>query len=266
MAESWRNLCAVGATPLAITNCLNFANPQRPEIMGQIVGCLEGMGEACRALDYPIVSGNVSLYNESKATGGGSAILPTPAIGGVGLLDDYDAMATIAFKDEGEAVIVIGGTRGHLGQSLWLREVHGREEGLPPPVDLELERKTGELIRRLIADGIVTAVHDCSDGGLAVAIAEMALAGGVGAVVRAPDDCGSLAGFWFGEDQARYVVTADVTRAVLEYAADAGIPALHLGETEGALLSIRAAGEASTVELASLRAANESFFRDWMDI
>jgi phosphoribosylformylglycinamidine synthase len=266
VAETYRNLSAVGAKPLAITNCLNFGNPERPEIMAQFTGCLEGMGEACRALDYPIVSGNVSLYNESKATGGGSAILPTPAIGGVGLLDDYDTMARIGFRDEGEAIVLIGGTRGHLGQSLWLRELHGREEGLPPPVDLELERKTGELIRRLVADGIVSAVHDCSDGGLAVAIAEMALAGGLGAVVRAPDDCGSLAGFWFGEDQARYVVTADITRAVLEYAADAGVPALHLGETEGALLSFRTAGEASTVELASLRTAHESFFREWMDV
>jgi phosphoribosylformylglycinamidine synthase len=265
VAETYRNLSAVGAKPLAITNCLNFGNPERPEIMAQFTGCLEGMGEACRALDFPIVSGNVSLYNESKATGGGSAILPTPAIGGVGLLDDYDTMARVGFRDEGEAIVLIGGTRGHLGQSLWLRELHGREEGLPPPVDLELERKTGELIRRLVADGIVSAVHDCSDGGVAVAIAEMALAGGLGAVVRAPDDCGSLAGFWFGEDQARYVVTADLTNAVLEYAADAGVPALHLGETEGALLSFRSTGEVSTVELASLRTAHESFFREWMD-
>lgn len=131
VAETYRNISAVGATPLAITNCLNFANPQRPEIMGQIVGCLEGMGDACRALDYPIVSGNVSLYNESKATGGGSAILPTPAIGGVGLMADYDKMATIGFKAVGEAIFVIGETNGHLGQSLWLREIHGREEGPP---------------------------------------------------------------------------------------------------------------------------------------
>jgi phosphoribosylformylglycinamidine synthase len=265
VAEAYRNLSAVGARPLAITNCLNFGNPERPEIMAQFTGCLEGMGEACRTLDFPIVSGNVSLYNESKATGGGSAILPTPAIGGVGLLDDYDTMARIGFRDEAEAIVLIGGAGGHLGQSLWLRELHGREEGLPPPVDLELERKTGELIRQLVADGIVTAVHDCSDGGLAVAIAEMALAGGLGAVVRAPDDCGSLSGFWFGEDQARYVVTADVTRSVLEYAAAAGVPALHLGETEGALLSFRTAEDVSTVELADLRSAHESFFREWME-
>ena len=135
--------------PLAITNCLNFGNPQRPEIMAQIVGCLEGMGEACRALDFPIVSGNVSLYNESKATGGGSAILPTPAIGGVGLLDDWEKSATIAFKAEGETICLIGGRRndgsGHFGQSLWLREVANRKDGPPPPVDLDHER-AGECL------------------------------------------------------------------------------------------------------------------------
>ena len=114
---------------MAITNCLNFANPQRPEIMAQIVEALRGMAEACVALDYPIVSGNVSLYNESKATGGGSAILPTPAIGGVGLMDDHEKMATIGFKAEGEMIVLLCHGHGLLGQSLWLRELHGREAG-----------------------------------------------------------------------------------------------------------------------------------------
>ena len=135
VAETWRNISAVGATPLAITNCLNFANPQRPEIMGQIVGCLDGMAQACRALDYPIVSGNVSLYNESKATGGGSAILPTPAIGGVGVIEDWNKAVGIGFKRTGDIVLAVGERAGHLGQSVWLREIHGREEGPPPPVD-----------------------------------------------------------------------------------------------------------------------------------
>ncbi len=265
VAEAYRNLSAVGATPLAITNCLNFANPQRPEIMAQFVGAVEGMAEACRALDFPVVSGNVSLYNESKATGGGSAILPTPAIGGVGLLADYDKRATIALKDEGQAIVLVGGNPSHLGQSLYLRELHGREEGPPPSVDLELERRTAELIRLLIADGVVTAVHDVSDGGVAVALAEMALAGGVGAVVRLPDGTGSATGFWFGEDQARYLVTADLTAVVLEYAADAGVGAVHLGEVESNLLSFRSQGTASTVELPALRTAHESFFKDWME-
>src|SRR3546814_230467 len=137
------------------------------------------MAEACKVLDFPIVSGNVSLYNETKNEDGtGSAILPTPAIGGIGLLQDIETSATIAFKDEGEAIFVIGqatdGSLGHhLGQSLWLRELHGREDGPPPPVDLAREKANGDLVRRLIAEGKVTAVHDVSDGGLLIAVAEM---------------------------------------------------------------------------------------------
>ena len=177
IAEAYRNLCAVGAKSLAVTNCLNFGNPQRPEIMAQFVGCLDGMGEACRELNFPIVSGNVSLYNESKATGGGSAILPTPAIGAVGLLDDWTKNASVAFKAVGEHVILLGHSDSHVGQSLWLDVCYGRREGAPPRVDLAAEKRAGECIRRLIEAGHVTAVHDCSDGGVAVAVAEMALAG-----------------------------------------------------------------------------------------
>ncbi len=245
IAEAYRNISAVGGTPLAVTNCLNFANPERPEIMAQFTGCLEGMGDACRALDFPIVSGNVSLYNESKATGGGSAILPTPAIGGVGLLDDYSKMATIAFKKEGDAIWLIGGETGHLGQSLWLREMHGREAGAPPPVDLAAERKHGEEVRALVKAQAVTAVHDISDGGLLVAIAEMALAGGFGAQLDVELDAAKA----FGEDQGRYVVTAP---------AGVEIPgAQRLGTVGGT-------GVAG-VALDALRTANESFFKDWME-
>lgn len=190
VVETWRNITAVGAKPLAITNCLNFANPQRPEIMGQIVGCLDGMSQACRALDYPIVSGNVSLYNESKATGGGSAILPTPAIGGVGLMADWSKSATIAFKGTGDVIVLIGTPKGEIGQSLWLREVHGlegRDAGPPPSIDLDAERRTGDLVREAITAGHLTAVHDVSDGGIAVTIAEMALAGNIGALIQFPE-------------------------------------------------------------------------------
>ncbi|HZF46606.1 MAG TPA: phosphoribosylformylglycinamidine synthase subunit PurL, partial [Sphingomonadaceae bacterium] len=245
IAEAYRNISAVGGTPLAVTNCLNFANPERPEIMAQFTGCLAGMGDACRALDFPIVSGNVSLYNESKATGGGSAILPTPAIGGVGLLDDYSKMATIAFKKEGDAIWLIGGETGHLGQSLWLRELHGREAGAPPPVDLAAERKHGEEVRALIKAQAVTAVHDISDGGLLVAIAEMALAGGIGAQLDVELDAAKA----FGEDQARYVVTAP---------AGVEIPgARRIGTVSGSSVA--------GVSLQALREANESFFKDWME-
>lgn len=265
IAEAYRNICAVGAKPLAVTNCLNFANPQRPEIMAQFVGCLQGMGDACRALDFPIVSGNVSLYNESKATGGGSAILPTPAIGGVGLLEDCDLMARIAFKTEGEDIIVIGGENGHLGQSLWLREIHGREDGLAPPVGLELERRAGEFIRERIAAGSVTAVHDCSDGGLAVAIAEMALAGDIGCTVAMPGNVPSPSAFWFGEDQARYVVTTHDRDALAKAAKSAGLSAMALGRTEESALTLHSTGGMSRLSLVDLRRANDSFFHDWME-
>jgi phosphoribosylformylglycinamidine synthase subunit PurL len=271
VAETYRNLSAVGAKPLAITNCLNFANPQRPEIMAQIVGCLEGMSAACQVLDYPIVSGNVSLYNESKATGGGSAILPTPAIGGVGLIDDYATMATIAFKAEGEAIYLIGSepwatptqSRGHLGQSLWLREIHGREAGDAPPVDLTLEKNSGEFVRELIRAGLVSAAHDVSDGGLAVALAEMALAGGFGAEVEAHPDY-SLAAWWFGEDQGRYLVTVPNLDAFQRQLAQGTRDA---DTASSGLRRIGTVGGVSLfgVPLPSLREAHESFFREWME-
>lgn len=271
IAEVYRNLCATGAKPLAVTNCLNFANPERPEIMAQFTGCLEGMGEACRELDFPIVSGNVSLYNESKATGGGSAILPTPAIGGVGLIADYASMKTIGFKSAGEAIFLVGPEkwaipnekRGELGQSLWLRELHGREEGLAPPVDLTLEKNAGKIVRELIADGLVSAVHDVSDGGMAVALAEMALAGGIGAEVEAREGY-SHAAWWFGEDQGRYLVTVPDVEAFnaalskgTENADTASVGFFRLGTTGGEGLF--------GIALSDLKAAHESFFAEWMD-
>jgi len=265
IAEAYRNLCAVGARPLAVTNCLNFGNPQRPEIMAQFVGALEGMGEACRALDFPIVSGNVSLYNESKATGGGSAILPTPAIGGVGLLEDWGRTATIDFKADREHVMLLGDGEGHLGSSLWMKEINDRTDGTPPPVDLQMERRVGELVRDLIADGTLTAVHDVSDGGLAVALAEMALAGARGAditiEVRGPGD---LAANAFGEDQAMYVVTTKSDAAVKSRAKAAGVPVDWIGVTGGATLRMKYFGSSpptfAEVSLADLRAAHEGFF------
>jgi phosphoribosylformylglycinamidine synthase subunit PurL len=230
VAEAWRNLTAVGAKPLALTDNLNFGNPEKPEIMGQFVGCVRGIAEACRALDFPVVSGNVSLYNETQGRG----ILPTPTIGGVGLLDDFSKSVTLAFKVQGEDILLIGGAPGWLGQSLYLRDICGREEGAPPPVDLAAERRHGDFVRGLIANGQATAVHDLSDGGLLVALAEMAMASGIGAELETPS--GQLPhAFWFGEDQGRYVITvkgADAA-AVLEKAAKGGIPAQRLGRTAG---------------------------------
>ena len=266
VAEAYRNLCAVGARPLAITNCLNFGNPQRPEIMGQIVGCLGGMSEACLALDMPIVSGNVSLYNETKNDDGtGSAILPTPAIGAVGLLEDWEKSATIAFKREGEEIFLIGEYASNLGQSLWLKEIHGRTEGGPPQVNLDLERRAGALVRELIASGEVSAVHDISDGGILVAVVEMALAGGIACSVNvAKQD--HAATFLFAEHQGCYLVTtAGDGSAFIDLVMKQGVLATYLGSTlalEDAIpeITILHGATSQTLTLADLRAAHEGFF------
>ncbi|HYI41766.1 MAG TPA: phosphoribosylformylglycinamidine synthase subunit PurL [Allosphingosinicella sp.] len=261
IAEAWRNLCAVGATPLATTDCMNFGNPQRPEIMGQFVGCIEGMAEACRALDFPIVSGNVSLYNETKAEDvSGSAILPTPAIGGVGLLEDWRKSVGIAFKASGDVIVAIGARRGHLGQSLWLRELHGREDGPPPPVDLAAERSAGEFVRAAIAGGAITACHDVADGGLAVALAEMALAGNVGAMINKlrPESNAAL----FAEDQGLYVATIcdNCLLTFLSRAHIAGVEVEAIGRTCGTRLIFELPLGDHAVPLAELRKAHEEFF------
>jgi phosphoribosylformylglycinamidine synthase len=261
VAECWRNLTAVGATPLAVTDNLNFGNPERPEVMGSFVRAIQGIGEACRALDFPIVSGNVSLYNETN----GAAILPTPAIGGVGLIADWRRSATLAFKAEGEIILLLGAPAAwgtHLGQSLYLREMLGREDGPPPPVDLMQERRVGDFVRVLVGVGLVTAVHDLSDGGLAVALAEMAMASGIGAAVGAPEDGDAVAAL-FGEDQGRYVVTVqrDQMEAVGARARSAGISLARLGETGGAALVL---GDARPIDVADLRERHEGWFPRYM--
>jgi phosphoribosylformylglycinamidine synthase II len=271
IAEAWRNLTAVGAKPLATTDCMNFGNPQRPEIMGQFVGCIEGMADACAALDFPIVSGNVSLYNETRNDdGSSSAILPTPAIGGVGLLDDWSKSATIAFKGAGDVLVVIGTRGGNLGQSLWLREIHGREgadAGPPPPVDLAAERRTGDFVRGQITAGALTAVHDVSDGGLAVAIAEMALAGNIGALIQ-PAGPGCIAKQFFAEDQGLYVATVD-DAALIDFLAGAdaaGVDVEAIGRTAGKRLIFELAKGDYCVTLDELRQAHEGFFPALMGV
>jgi phosphoribosylformylglycinamidine synthase len=257
VAEAYRNICAVGAKPLALTDNLNFGNPERPEIMGQFVGCVRGIADACKGLDFPVVSGNVSLYNETN----GRAILPTPTIGGVGLLDDFRKSASLAFKKEGETILLVGETTGWLGQSLYLRDICGREEGAPPPVDLIEEKENGEFVRTLIADGLVTAAHDLSDGGLAVALAEMAMAKGIGATLdAAPSDIAAQA-FWFGEDQARYVVTTANPAEIEARARKASVPVARIGTTGGDVLQI--AGERA-LPVADLNRRFESWLPDYM--
>jgi phosphoribosylformylglycinamidine synthase len=259
VAEAWRNITAVGGRPLAITDNLNFGNPERPEIMGQFVGCLKGISEACRALDFPVVSGNVSLYNETNGRG----ILPTPSIGAVGVLDDFTKSATLAFKAAGEAVLLIGDTQGWLGQSVYLRDICGREEGAPPPVDLAAEKRNGDVVRGMIHSGTATAAHDVSDGGLLIALAEMAIAGGVGGqFLPAP---GSIAphAWWFGEDQARYIVTVPSGEAglVLAKMKGASVPCVRIGTTGGDSIAI--SGE-TPVFVAALKAGFEHWFPAYM--
>ena len=225
VAEAYRNLCATGAVPLATTDNLNFGNPEKPEIMGQLVGCIKGIGAAVSALDMPIVSGNVSLYNETD----GSGILPTPTIGAVGIITDLDQLIRIAPAD-GDTIILIGETGGHLGQSALLAEVFNREDGDAPHVDLIAERKAGEAIRAAKAKGLITAAHDLSDGGLAIAAADMALAANLGLSIS-----GEGAGWFFGEDQARYLLACEAgnTDALLALLAEAGVPAAAIGSVGG---------------------------------
>ncbi len=255
VAEAWRNLVAVGAKPLAFTDCLNFGNPERPQIMGQFVGCIEGMAEAAHALDFPVVSGNVSLYNETNGRG----ILPTPAIGGVGLIADLERRASIDFKRAGDAILLIGETRGHLGASLYLTAIEGREDGAPPPVDLDAERRNGDFIRTAIAEGTLDTVHDLSTGGLAASLVEMALAGNVGARITLEGLGLPAHAALFGEDQARYLVALPekAAEAFLARAADAHVPAIRLGTTGSDRLVVDGVLD---LPLAVLRTAHE----DWL--
>ncbi len=256
VAEAWRNLTAVGARPLAITNCLNFGNPERPEIMGQLVGCVQGMAAACEALDFPVISGNVSLYNETN----GQAILPTPAIGGVGLIDDLERRVGMAIPAAGLDLAVIGGESCHLGQSLLMRHLSGRDQGPPPPVDLNFERKIGDLVRELIAEGLILACHDVSDGGLLVAVAEMAMAGGIGVdIAGGPLTLEQL----FGESQGRYVVVCrpdDIADIFSRVNSSKGWISAT-GETGGDTLTL---GGNTPISIETLRRSHEEWLPAYM--
>ena len=258
VAETWRNLTCVGADPIAITDCLNFGNPERPDIMGQFVGAIEGMNEACRAFDYPVVSGNVSLYNETN----GVAIPPTPAVGGVGLIPDLNFIATLKGAKEGDTLILIGETLGWLGSSIYLREILNREDGAPPPVDLEAEKRNGDYVRKLIRNRRVNAVHDCSDGGLAITACEMAFAGNIGMHLSAPKDC-STHGWLFGEDQARYLVAVEKNSVnpVISTASAKGVAAQIVGKVGGDRITAEGAFD---VSLEGLREKHEAFLPELM--
>jgi phosphoribosylformylglycinamidine synthase subunit PurL len=261
VAEAWRNLTAVGARPLAVTDNMNFGNPEKPEVMGQFAAAIRGMAAACEALRFPVVSGNVSLYNETRdAHGETRAILPTPVIGGLGVIDDAAKAVGIALRPWLDLVL-IGETRGWLGQSLWLREIAGREEGAPPPVDFTAERAAGDFVRAQILSGRARACHDVSDGGLLVAVAEMAMAGMTGVRLSAgPREVPGHA-FWFGEDQGRYVLAASDSAALVRAAEAAGVAAVRIGTSGGQDLTLPDGG---TISVQALRAAHERFFAEWM--
>jgi phosphoribosylformylglycinamidine synthase len=224
--------------------------------MGQIVRAIDGMAEACRALDFPVVSGNVSLYNETN----GAAIPPTPTVGGVGLIEDYARRADFAAMKAGDVLVLVGETQGELGASMYLREVVGREDGAPPPVDLAVERRNGEFIHGLIQSGQVSVVHDLSDGGLIAAAAEMALASDVGMKLAAAADLATHA-WLFGEDQARYLVATRTADALLAAAKAAQVPARLVGEAGGDAIALP--GRFS-LALADLRAAHEGWMPRYM--
>ena len=259
VAETWRNLSAVGADPIAITDCLNFGNPERPEIMGQFVGAIDGMNEACRALNYPVVSGNVSLYNETN----GEAIPPTPAVGGVGLIPDLSYVSTLNGAKDGDMLILLGVTKGWLGASIYLREILSSENGAPPPVDLEAEKLYGDYVRKLIRMRRVNAAHDLSDGGLAIAACEMAFTNNIGVSLAGPPNMTKHHAWLFGEDQARYLLAVDEysLNPIISTAKDKGMAAQIVGKIGGDRIS--AAG-AFDVSLAGLREKHEAWLPDFM--
>jgi phosphoribosylformylglycinamidine synthase subunit PurL len=261
VAEAWRNLTVTGARPLAVTDNLNFGNPQRPEIMGQIVYAIEGMAEACRTLAFPVISGNVSLYNETN----GQAILPAPAIGGVGIIDNMERRATADALKAGDVLLLVGDTTGHLGQSIYARDLF-KLGGAAPKVDLVREKKNGDLVRGLIADGIVRAAHDLSDGGLGVAAAEMALGSDVGVSIGYQGDL-SDAGFLYAEDQARYLIALSPNKMdeFDKRARAAGVTYLVVGEASGREISyLGASGNRESVSLEDLRKAHEGWLPAYM--
>ena len=261
VAESYRNLCATGAKPLAVTNNLNFGNPEKQNIMAQIVGAVNGMGEACRGLDTPVVSGNVSLYNETD----GVAIQPCPVIGMVGVIDDVSQAVGIGVTQAGTSLFIVGqetsSDDGWLGCSLYARSIAGRDGGAPPPVTIAEEARNGTFIREQIALQHISACHDISDGGLVVAVAEMVMAGTKGATIQMPETA-TLHGWAFGEDQGRYIVAVQNPDGFSLAATAASVPVALLGTvTDGAELKC---GNEAPISVSDLRTVNEAFLPDLM--
>ena len=261
VAEAWRNICATGAKPLAITNNLNFGNPEKQDIMAQIVGAINGMGKACKVLDTPVVSGNVSLYNETDSM----AIQPCPVIGMVGLIDEWETAVGIGFTSVGEAIFVIGQPAdcadGWLGNSVFAKIVAGREGGAPPPVDLDAEKAHGQFVREQVAFGQIKAAHDISDGGLLVALAEMALSGNLGADINIPES-DTLLAWAFGEDQARYLVQVEDAVKFQDLLDENNLEGHQIGTTKDS--QILTVGPDVTISLEEIRQCYESKLPEMM--
>ena len=241
VAEAARNVACAGGQPIGATNCLNFGNPERPEIMWQFGEAVKGIGEACRALDVPITGGNVSLYNETD----GSAIYPTPVLGVVGLIEDASRVLTRVFQGEGDSIVLLGETFEELGGSEYLKALHGQVKGRPPELDLRKERALIELLVKAAGGGVLRSAHDCSDGGIAVTLAECTFdTDGIGCEVDLPAVGPRLAATLFSESASRAVVTvaAGGVDALLTMARDAGVPARVIGRTGGRRLRISVDG------------------------
>ncbi|EJF88778.1 phosphoribosylformylglycinamidine synthase subunit PurL [Bartonella tamiae] len=259
VAECWRNICATGATPLASSDNLNFGNPEKPEIMGQLVFAIKGIAEACKDLDFPIVSGNVSLYNETH----GEAILPTPTMAGVGLLSDWTQMAKIDAMQDEDIIILIGACGSHLGQSVYLRDILHKNEGTAPCVDLALEKKHGVFVRHLIQSGLVNACHDLSDGGFALALADMVIHSGKGVHIKLSGKTPPHAEL-FGEDQSRYIVAikANNLSTFKEEAQKNNITYSNMGKVKGDSFQVEHYFNLSISELID---SYEKWFPNYMD-
>ena len=259
IAESWRNITSVGAMPIAITDCMNFGNPEKEEIMGQFAGVVTGMIEACETLDYPVVSGNVSLYNETN----GKGINPTPAIGGVGLIKDLNHFSTPSIKREDDNILLLGQTNGYLGQSIYAKEILNNTSGLPPKIDLKSEKKIGDTVRDLININKIDTVHDVSDGGFLVALAEMSISGNIG--VRINLDKENLNDkFLFGEDQGRYIISISDKQMseITKIFNDREIFFQKVGKTCGKKLIIN---DNEEVEIEVLKNLHENWFNKYLE-
>lgn len=259
VAECWRNITATGAVPLACSDNLNFGNPEKPEIMGQLVFAIKGIGEACKALDFPIVSGNVSLYNETN----GEGILPTPTMAGVGLLKDWSKMARIDAMQSGDTIILVGVCGSHLGQSIYLRDILNRTDGDAPHVDLSTEKKNGEFVRHLIETGVITTCHDLSDGGLALALAEMVIKSKKGIKAQLTGQTPPHAEL-FGEDQARYLIAVNAPELpkVIAAGKQSSVDLQIVGKVEGDHLEVE---NQFKLSVDSLHDAYENWFPNFMD-